>query len=447
MRKLIAVWCALLLACAVGIAWYVQAPTDAALLAMVREKPVNARPAQPLWGSPSLLAEMVKTQEAEGWTVGILLGSSELSQTSIDSAHPVKFFSENNLGFSLIALGGGGFQSLWSAIEVAALDECGALADKKVALLIGDQWFMNPGGCTTEAFLNSFSDEAFAECMQNSGLTQETKDKICQRAQELGVDAQTIKDLSDTSLVARVNRGMLSLVQGGERREGLAEGLELNAACGPYGTDVAEPEWKKLDERAVVEGEAACTNNRYGIYDDYFNTYVKDKPWGENYDGEPFAAWSDTEFSDLRLFLAVCNELDIEPLLVIEPVNGVYYDFQPYTKESREKFYSQLRTVLDEAEVEYLDLSSHDYDKYYLRDVMHLGWRSWVQVDKALYKFFKTDSMTGSTGKIEAEVQGDTLDSPGVDTAAERDANATAEEMLEVEGAGKEAMEAEEDAS
>lgn len=446
MRKLIAVLCALLLAGVVGVAWYVQTPTDAALLAMAREKPVSPRPAQPLWGSPSLLAEMVKTQEAEGETVGFLLGSSELWQSATDSAHPVEFFSENNLGFDLIALGGGGFQSLWSAIEVAALDECNAIPNQKVALLIGNQWFMNPDGCTTEAFLNSFSDEAFIECMRNSELTQETKDKICIRVQELGVDVQKIRDLSDTSVVARVNRAVAGLAQNRGRRIELAEGLEGNALLEKRNSLTAEPDWEKLDERAIEEGMAACTNNNYGIYDDYFNTYVKDKPWGESYDGEPYDGWSDKEFSDLRLFLAVCGELGITPLLVIEPVNGIYYDFQPYTKESREVFYDKLRAVLDEAEVEYLDLSSHDYDKYYLRDVMHLGWRSWVQVDKALYEFFGADSRKGFTGKDESSQEPST-NFGGDETAAERDANAAAEEMLEVEGAGKEVVESEENAS
>ena len=38
--------------------------------------------------------------------------------------------------------------------------------------------------------------------------------------------------------------------------------------------------------------------------------------------------------------------------------------------------------------MDYLDLSGHDYDKYYLRDVMHLGWKGWVEVDRALCEFY-----------------------------------------------------------
>ena len=89
MRKLIAVCCALALALSAGVAWYLQAPTDGALRETARENPACARPAGALWGSPALLAEMVKAQEAQGRTVGFLLGSSELGQTAeeIGRAH------------------------------------------------------------------------------------------------------------------------------------------------------------------------------------------------------------------------------------------------------------------------------------------------------------------------------------------------------------------------
>ena len=103
MRKLIAVCCALVLALGVGAAYYLQAPIDAALREMARENPVNPRPTVALAGSPSLLGEMVRAQQAQGRTVGFLLGSSELSYGAEDSAHPVRFFSENDLGFDLIS--------------------------------------------------------------------------------------------------------------------------------------------------------------------------------------------------------------------------------------------------------------------------------------------------------------------------------------------------------
>ena len=434
MRKLVAVCCALALALGAGAAWYLQAPTDGALREMAQENPACGRPGAALWGSPALLADMVRAQEAQGRIVGFLLGSSELGQTAEDSAHPARFFEENDLGFSLISLGAGGYQSLWAAIETAALDQCGALPQKKIAFLIGDQWFMNEGGCTPEAFLNSFSDEAFRECMESPGLTEETKRQIRKRVEELGVDAQTVSDLADNSIVANVNRAVSDFVSGGERRAALAEGLAVNVPFEHGEGLVGRPDWDALMERAEQEGAAACTNNEYGIYDEYFDTYVSDVVWGQHFEGEPFAGWSETEFSDLRLFLTVCKELGVTPLLVIEPVNGEYYDIQPYTKESRAEFYEKLRDVLDEAEVDYLDLSGHDYDKYYLRDVMHLGWKSWVEVDRALCEFYGAGESAGGGND-----SGSRPDEGG-ETPAERDAETAADEMLEVEGAGEEVV-------
>lgn len=331
-----------------------------------------------------------------------------------------------------------------AVIEVGALGECGALPEKKVAFLVGDQWFMNEAGCTPEAFMNSFSEESFRECMENPGLTAETKAQIRERVIALGVDAQTVSDLTDNSVVAWVNRAAADFVSGGERRGLLAEGLTANGPIERDGGSVIEPDWDALDRRAVAEGEAACTNNDYGINDDYFDTYVSDQPWGQYYEGEPFADWSETEFSDLRLFLAVCKELNITPLMVIEPVNGEYYDIQRYTKESRLEFYDKLRQVLDEAEVDYVDLSMHDYDKYYLRDVMHLGWKSWVQINRALCEFYGVGVSAADAAASSGRAGGTTEDNdvPG-QTSAQRDADAAADGMLEAEGAGKEVVESE----
>lgn len=210
----------------------------------------------------------------------------------------MRFFEENDLGFSLISLGAGGYQSLWAAIETAALDQCGALPQKKIAFLIGDQWFMNEEGCTPEAFLNSFSEEAFRECMESSGLSEGTKWHICARVEELGVDAQKVSDLTDNSLVANVNRAVSDFVSGGECRAAMAEGLAANEPFEHSDGATAQPDWDALMERAEQEGAAACTNNEYGIYDEYFDTYVSDVAWGQYYEGEPFTSWSETEFCD-----------------------------------------------------------------------------------------------------------------------------------------------------
>ena len=36
------------------------------------------------------------------------------------------------------------------------------------------------------------------------------------------------------------------------------------------------------------------------------------------------------------------------------------------------------------------DLSQNGNKKYYMEDTIHLGWRGWIDVDKAVSKFMKT---------------------------------------------------------
>ena len=197
MEKLIGVGLALALSAGLGGAWYVQAPTDASLKATVDERPVLPRVQDGVASSPSLIAEMVAKRAEASDNVRILLGTSELEQTTEDTAHPVRFSSENDCGFSLMAVGNAGCQSLWQATEVAALDAEGALPGRKIALMLGTQWFMG-SGLSESAFAEKFSEESFAAAMGNERLSDETKEKIYQRCLAMGADqAQTLKALRE----------------------------------------------------------------------------------------------------------------------------------------------------------------------------------------------------------------------------------------------------------
>ena len=341
MEKLIGVGLALALSAGLGGAWYVQAPTDASLKATVDERPVLPRVQDGVASSPSLIAEMVAKRAEASDNVRILLGTSELEQTTEDTAHPVRFFSENDCGFSLMAVGNAGCQSLWQATEVAALDAEGALPGRKIALMLGTQWFMG-SGLSESAFAEKFSEESFAAAMGNERLSDETKEKIYQRCLAMGADQATLDSLREQSLTASINRAVAELVPEVEHREAIAA---------------------ELAEGSSFQDEAQAKKH-------------------------PPLTWEELDAAVLDIFLSVCKDLGIEPLVVIQPAMGIYYDNTPWDKESRQIFYDQMRAVLDEAGVEYLDLSVHDYDKYYLKDVMHPGWKSWVEVDKKLCEFY-----------------------------------------------------------
>ena len=73
------------------------------------------------------------------------------------------------------------------------------------------------------------------------------------------------------------------------------------------------------------------------------------------------------------------------------PVKASYYDLTEHNYESRQAYYDMIRNSCESYEVQYLDLSPYEYDTYFMRDVMHLGWTGWIHVDQALYDFFKQE--------------------------------------------------------
>jgi len=34
------------------------------------------------------------------------------------------------------------------------------------------------------------------------------------------------------------------------------------------------------------------------------------------------------------------------------------------------------------------DFSDKEYEKYFLKDIMHMGWKGWVYFDEAVFNFY-----------------------------------------------------------
>jgi D-alanine transfer protein len=164
--------------------------------------------------------------------------------------------------------------------------------------------------------------------------------------------------------------------------EARATGMPL-----PAGKDLEYPDWDAYLAEATQVGQAACTNNDYGIKDYYYSEYVEPyyASWQDRYSNWELS--HSKEYDDLELFLRVCQESDIDPLIIIVPVNGPWYDYTGFKKSERDDYYQRIRTICDNYNVEYADFSDKEYETYFLGDAMHLGWRGWVYVEQAIYNF------------------------------------------------------------
>ncbi|WP_294363129.1 D-alanyl-lipoteichoic acid biosynthesis protein DltD, partial [uncultured Clostridium sp.] len=94
------------------------------------------------------------------------------------------------------------------------------------------------------------------------------------------------------------------------------------------------------------------------------------------------------ELDDYKFLLEICKDNNIKPLIILMPVNGFYYDYLGFSKEKRTEFYDTLEIIAKEYDFETLNLQNKEYEKYYMYDVMHLGWKGWLNINEEMYKYF-----------------------------------------------------------
>lgn len=333
-----------------------------------------------------VMAELLKDD-----TIAVM-GSSELSAAD-ENAYPRSLYNDGNSDFNMILMGRGYTQSLHHAIDVAALGNF--IPSHKVVLILSPQWFTEEGIGETE-FASRFLERSFSTAIKNPGLSYEIKRRICDRVEQLlrNSDPEQYKRvlMYDRVYVERKvapvdslylffwdllmeNKNKSMLVEEVEELEEIPHTKEqVKAGAVDYG---------ELMEKAVLQGEKECTNNVFYIYDDYFMKYVM--PQLSTSGGGSFS--NSVEYSDLELFLDVCGELDIKPLIVSMPVNGLWYDWINFPAGEREIYYQKVRDLCQSKDVQMLDFSQKDYEPYFLKDVMHCGWKGWVYLDEGIYRY------------------------------------------------------------
>ena len=55
-------------------------------------------------------------------------------------------------------------------------------------------------------------------------------------------------------------------------------------------------------------------------------------------------------------------------------------------------YYNKVREQVEKAGYPVVDFSGHEYDKYFLKDTIHLGWKGWIYFDEAVQKFYSENS-------------------------------------------------------
>lgn len=343
----------------------------------------------------------------------VVLGSSELPASDDPTdAYPPVLFNKGHSDFNMILMGSGHIQSIPHTVNIGALQN--NIKNKKVVLIVSPQWFTK-GGLSPSAFASRFSETNYIEFLKNDSISKATRKAVAQRVNALLTSDPTtldrVKNYEDVyldhslNLFKRIEAGTYGIFRNAKVRFELADNLEdMNVEYNDGYVKAEEIDFNELLSSADMVGKNACTTNDYGIEDKYYGQYIeKQYPTLKNsYANASFSA--SVEYDDLRLFLDVCKQTGIEPMIVSVPVNGRWYDYGAHSKADRNTYYRNIRNICAEYNVKLADFSDKEYELYFLKDIMHLGWKGWVYLDKAVYSFYKGEDISTDTPKTELEI-------------------------------------------
>ncbi len=323
-----------------------------------------------------------------------VFGSSELVSLE-DYEENISSFL-NSPDMNIVTIGGGYFQSLSHTLELGAISE--GIESKKVALFLSPQWFDRSDGISQEAFPERFGEENFLQFIGNDKISEANKkyvlDRVISLLENSPVQCGRVEryrksyenPVSVDSLYTEIMRSYWKL-RG--KYSVFKQINEMNHEL-PI-TDLENMDFKKLLLQAEKQGKDKCTNNNFGIYDEYWDTYLKNA--FESGDGETEEKrevfTESTEYEDLKCFLRVAKELGIEVIMVSIPVNEAWYTFHGMLCDT---YYEKVKlTACEFDNVIFADMTKYADEKYFLKDVMHLGWKGWVRINEVLYREFKKE--------------------------------------------------------
>ena len=332
-----------------------------------------------------------------------IFGSSELKTTEI-CTHPANFFAGKRCGFQVDLIGRGSCQSLVHAMAIAASGD--SLTGKQVVLITAPQSYV-PDGIAPDLFMANFSEQQMLSLLADKTLPEASRQYLAARVQEL---IGEYNEQYGASLQTHTAAGLMS-------RAAASENAALETLLAPYAAlskwlldtrDLASArraiaaapaektaapsdiDWQAEEAAALLQAEQMVTGNEFYMEDGYYNTYVgrrlaqqKDKDAALSYAQSP-------EYDDLRCLFDVCAAKQLDVLFVHVPLNGKWSDYTGFSAEKRSEYYENVRQIAAQYDnVTLLDLTAYEYEPYFLCDTMHLGWKGWLAVDKAITEFWR----------------------------------------------------------
>lgn len=323
-----------------------------------------------------------------------IYGSSELAR--LDRFHPSNYFQEVHEGFTPFLVGRGGTESLIHFLNFS--EHMDQLKGKKIVFVLSPQWF-NPQGADESHFVPNYSSLQGYDFAFNNQVDPKVKKKAIKRLltyssvkndpilstlykAEITNDPWLKREASALRPAAVIYRHLLAKK---DLYYSLAGGFSRHRDLTPK---VRNKSWNQLAQEADQYGAKRTTNNHFYISNSQYNKIKGFLPSLKNKDIKRSYGES-KEYGDFQLVLDILKQSGAKPLFISVPVNGHYYDYTGFPKEGRAAYYSRIKQQIEANGFQVADFSGHEYDPYFMKDTIHIGWKGWVYTDKAIKQFYE----------------------------------------------------------
>lgn len=327
-----------------------------------------------------------------------IYGSSEFGFGG--TFNPTKFYAGKPTGWLPYLVGHAGSEDLIQALYAGGED----LKGKKIALSLSAQWF-GGNGISQAAFGANFSALQVYKLLFNPAITSQTKADIAKRLLQFDEIKKSYPILEGYLkyynqpgfmphvleagywMEAKVELAALEIQDAAKTIKDVkklsAKEIAKNAAAKPSNK---LPEWSTLEKKATADGKASESNNPFGVTNTYFeknkNNFAKLKNSQSKAHFYP-----SQEYNDLELLMKVLKDEGADPIFIIQPVNGFWYDYTGFPKEQRQKYYAEVRQMAMQYNFALADFSGNEYDMYFMSDPSHPNELGWLKIDQALDNF------------------------------------------------------------
>lgn len=94
------------------------------------------------------------------------------------------------------------------------------------------------------------------------------------------------------------------------------------------------------------------------------------------------------EYKFHELFCSMANQIGVKPLVILESVNGYYFDYVGLAKSNRQLYVDKIAPIHQKYSLPYLDIQYMEYAPYFFRDSVHFSSLGWFEVNEKITKYF-----------------------------------------------------------